>query len=1162
MRLLRLRASRLPGIEPPGIDLDGLDAPIVVIHGPNASGKSSLARALRALLWAEEGAAGIDARADLRAPDGASLVVTRLAGPPVWLRDGVPSAPPTLAPQAVADGLVIGLDDLVRTDHPSVGRAADDFRRALTGGVDVAAARASTAVGSRVGTAEERNLRDRAEDVRAAQARQATLEERAAGLDALARELDEARAAADVARTLGRAADLAEARAALARCEEALRAQPAGLARVRADDPRAFELLATRVADADAAVRDARAAAAQAREEAARAPLGEPLDAAAVAELDALLDGLVQAEAALVEAERAHAAAAAAARSARDDLAGADAPADLPAPAPADVREAIERAEQVQRLGRELHALDALGREGEEAPAAGDDAAALDAVRRVGEALDDWLATPAPSPESIGLGAFGGLLVVAGLLLALLMTPWMLVVAVVGGLLVGAGVAGSVLGQDGATRRELEASITARAPVAGLAPPRSWVRVEVRAARESAAARRATLDRAAEEREAARRARAERGPRRRALQEELDAAEAAVADLHRRVALATGLGLAGAAALLRAIGADADARAALARAAAGHEDARERRAAAVRRLAGVLAQAGAPADVADAAAGRRERERLVVASERLLAVRRALTEADASLPALEAAGASARAELAEAFAVRGLAAGDRNGLQALLAALPRHEELVRDRDRCAAAVAALELELGDEAVHADAGAGALRERAAEAESRATRHEGLLEERSRLEAELRSVGAAGEVAEALAARDQARDLLDEVRARALATAARDLLLERAERDYEAAALPAVQRDAAAWFATFTKGAFVLEPPRAGRAGFHARDTKQDVVRPLAELSTGTRAQLLLAARLAWASNAEPEGGLRAPLVLDEALASTDPERFDAIVAALGAVAQAGRQVLILTAEPDEARRVAAAAPCEVRAVDLGAALRQGEVVAGGAPAGRRTVPGREEDEAYDAWLVRILASRLDPLRGAGAMHVGHLLREDDALVARLLALGVETAGSLGALLAVRGDVGLAIPEAEVAARLAAAEAWCAALAVGRPRPVDGIVVGALGALASTSLRPQVVELVEVLREGEDGVPATRVVQALRGELPGVAPVARLRRPVIEALEQELIERGAIPVVEPLPREVVLARALAPLASLGPDEAARLVAAWDAAAVALDAVVGVG
>jgi uncharacterized protein YhaN len=88
------------------------------------------------------------------------------------------------------------------------------------------------------------------------------------------------------------------------------------------------------------------------------------------------------------------------------------------------------------------------------------------------------------------------------------------------------------------------------------------------------------------------------------------------------------------------------------------------------------------------------------------------------------------------------------------------------------------------------------------------------------------------------------------------------------------------------------------------------------------------QLLLAVRVAFAQSAEIDAKL--PLVLDEVLSATDPERFAAVADAVLELVKDGRQVFYLTCQPPDAaiwRERAKAAAVEMREHSFGAVSPQ-------------------------------------------------------------------------------------------------------------------------------------------------------------------------------------------------------------------------------------------
>ena len=163
------------------------------------------------------------------------------------------------------------------------------------------------------------------------------------------------------------------------------------------------------------------------------------------------------------------------------------------------------------------------------------------------------------------------------------------------------------------------------------------------------------------------------------------------------------------------------------------------------------------------------------------------------------------------------------------------------------------------------------------------------------------------------------------------------------------------------------------------------------------------QLLLAVRVAFAIEAE-KGRTPLPLFLDEALTTADPDRFRAVADSLRRLSEEdGRQIFYLTAQPEEGRYWAEAAPA---VIDLAASRRAGRAVTipeevGLPPAAPEPPhPGGLRPEEY---AVRIGVDPVQPWGPPDGLHVFHFLRDDLELLRRLLRASVEHLGPLASLL---------------------------------------------------------------------------------------------------------------------------------------------------------------
>ena len=130
-----------------------------------------------------------------------------------------------------------------------------------------------------------------------------------------------------------------------------------------------------------------------------------------------------------------------------------------------------------------------------------------------------------------------------------------------------------------------------------------------------------------------------------------------------------------------------------------------------------------------------------------------------------------------------------------------------------------------------------------------------------------------------------------------------LVNMLKREVVASSTPAVMKRACELFANFTTGRYELRISE-DQQQFTAYDSQDQVVLHLDQLSSGTRVQLLIAVRVAFVEIQEQS--LQLPLLLDEALASSDPVREEAIINTALTLASGGRQIFYFTNKPEEAQ----------------------------------------------------------------------------------------------------------------------------------------------------------------------------------------------------------------------------------------------------------------
>ena len=133
--------------------------------------------------------------------------------------------------------------------------------------------------------------------------------------------------------------------------------------------------------------------------------------------------------------------------------------------------------------------------------------------------------------------------------------------------------------------------------------------------------------------------------------------------------------------------------------------------------------------------------------------------------------------------------------------------------------------------------------------------------------------------------------------------KSLLLEDIRTERKTEHEPQAIKDADTLLQRFTHSKFSLELDEEGQ--FRARDQLQDKTRRLEELSTATRMQFLISARIAWMRQIEG-GGEALPIFLDEALTTSDEGRFSVMAQTLTELSHSeDRQFFYLTARLAEA-----------------------------------------------------------------------------------------------------------------------------------------------------------------------------------------------------------------------------------------------------------------
>ncbi|MBI1382977.1 MAG: hypothetical protein GC161_18050 [Planctomycetaceae bacterium] len=527
-------------------------------------------------------------------------------------------------------------------------------------------------------------------------------------------------------------------------------------------------------------------------------------------------------------------------------------------------------------------------------------------------------------------------------------------------------------------------------------------------------------------------------------------------------------------------------------------------------------------------------------AERLERVRGELEQVERELAALGARQRGAEDELEKLCARLALPQADpRPRLLELVQLEPAYRKARADKERCESELKHLAPTPEEEEHTRSLGREALvAEREAE-QARAGELEECIQNIARIEERLKVAAGGYELEAAWSDVQRSEAELAATAHDGLCAAALEFLLHDVQVEHDRAPRSELLQRAADLLGRFTAGTVELLPPSAADEDSRKRGfrlvTDSGEPRTPEQLSSGTLAQLELALRIAVVERVE-RGVEPLPLFLDEVLTHSDPTRFAAVAGAICVLTRQGRQVLFATSDPVDAERFARAfeAAGEPRPgiARLGAALppAPAEWLVYEAPV---PVPSPDGLDAAE-YGRRLGVPAADGLASVAALHVFHLFRDRLDLVHALSLAHVRTVAQLGHLLA-RGVRMHADVEREFGPRRAAFEAAWDAFREGRaPKFPPELVVEALG--KSTKIE-------EVLAAAEEfDFDGTLFLERLRAKY-----VSDLRKSLIAELEQRLEEGGYLPRGEALRGDALVARALDLVPAMDAAERSRA-AAW--------------
>jgi len=239
---------------------------------------------------------------------------------------------------------------------------------------------------------------------------------------------------------------------------------------------------------------------------------------------------------------------------------------------------------------------------------------------------------------------------------------------------------------------------------------------------------------------------------------------------------------------------------------------------------------------------------------------------------------------------------------------------------------------------------------------------------------------------------------------------ELLMKHTQRD----SMPNVLKAADDWFIKFTQGRYSLQVLTSGNKNknprFKAIETDTDQAFDLNELSSGTRVQLLLAVRLAYVEY--QESGIKLPLIIDELLANSDDQRASQIIEALMKIAENGRQIFYFTAQSDEVLKwqsVSSQSDRNVKVNDFKISNNSSGKIYTQHRTPEQTLPDLITDvpephgESHKTYREKLQIPVFDPRRQpVGALHLWYII-EDTDLLYNLLRRNIKQWSQLNTLL---------------------------------------------------------------------------------------------------------------------------------------------------------------
>ena len=1147
MKLKRLSINRLPGISQPfAIEAEG--SGFHVVFGPNGIGKSSICRAVEGLYWEDRGSSQRTSVNGEFESDGEAWWGEREGSRVRWQRGGEESVSPNLPPSHNHRCFFLRLQDLIDPSLDGTQDIASEIRRQMSGGFDLdeIASNLFSGVSARQGRRERNDFNKALKDVQVEEGKQAGLQRRADQLESLKTQFAEADADTRRLVYVERALGLVDRLTEHADIMERIGAFADALAKLTGKELEEIEQRLEQVRKLTGRSRNLERQLGKARGEQKDSGLLVPLDQAELAAWRANADELNRVELAL-EAARIDR------KACRNELAAAlsaigDGNVDEVALTLSEHGQLFEflRARdahdsRVSVIEEKLRLLDRL-----EQPSDGQ--RHLANLRDAAGSLRSWLRVPEQEKlrDRVRMRwlwiMFAFAVAVAGIGLAVFVDPLFGLLAATAA---GIALPVFVLGNRSSSSGERKAS-QAEFRRFDVDEPATWDIPSVES-------RMHTLEAETAKIEAALQRTRYRDVERQTLKNELAgmSEEEIVLDA-RRQNLTDSLKLnpplfdAELVDLARALDQLRSARSKEKSAAGKVDGFEERHARLLTKLVGIFDLHG-EARPTDAATARERLNRLTDRNSQLVQAISDEQQAAGQYEDVLDDRNVALTSISQIYSEAALDEGDLNGLTGLVNSLPLYRDLKSKQASLESQIELdrSELEKAGEAELGECDRSSLELLRNEMSQAAAKANSLRDEIADLNAQVNDARRCSRVQDLIAVREEARARLLIRRDEALFAEAGRFLIDVVEEEYEQTQMPRVLARARGHFSGFTQHNYELCLRKEVRAPrLFAVELSTGEGRELDELSDGTRAQLLLAARIAFAEDVEQ--GTILPLFLDEALDQSDPARFEAMTRGLGRLADdQGRQIFYLTSDPldiDRIQDALAKEDCKIAAViDLGL-LRTKAVSISGPRAlhvGQRPAIPTPDGLSAEEYGAVLSVPVFRPEHGYAEQHFFYVLPDDLGLLHDFLVNGIVRVGQWKTVsgTALADKLGSrSISPLEIGFRLDLLEVFCALWKQGRGRPIDRDALENSGALTERFL-----DDVVAIAEESGGDPEKLITTLDTNRDPRLKG---FRRSSFDSLERYLRENGYLDDRSILIEDELLLRALAsPAANKLPEGIAR-------------------